>query len=117
MERDGLLTSIGRRETSCEMAFCGPFHPPDEMQAVETALEPPGGGRAHSHTTPLHAPDHTRGGFLRVSVSWAAALETLKVPVNGVVADIAEAVLTPPDVPAGVSHCARQNRIVIFEVE
>ena len=54
---------------------------------------------------------------MRVSVSWAAALETLKVPVNGVVADIAEAVLTPPDVPAGVSHCARQNKIVIFEVE
>ena len=98
------------------MAFCGAFHPPDEVQAVETA-QPPRGGRAHSRTTPLHAPDHTRGGFLRVIVSWAAALETVKVTVNGVVADIAEAVLTPPDVPAGVSHCARQNKMVIFEVE
>jgi hypothetical protein len=65
-------------------------------QPSATRSSSAGDGDADTDAASSHHGMHT----LRVCVSWMSGLETVAVPEDGVIADVADAVLAAPDVPA-----------------
>jgi hypothetical protein len=53
------------------------------------------------HASRPHALDESSRSILRVCVSWVSGLETVAVDRDGVIQDIADGVLSAPDVPTG----------------